>query len=163
MNSEIKSEISLSKKTLNENDIIFIYYHMDGFHRRGLKVNLDVDSNFIFQMTLTSFENQHSTGRTFEFFLKGSLPTEIWNSINYICSLKNLSKTIKNGYGKYMEDLPQDCFKFKSGNQNVQTQILIIDIEEFQKRANPAEKELIKLNKLIKLWTEDLYSTLIQK
>ncbi|WP_299680898.1 hypothetical protein [uncultured Dokdonia sp.] len=163
MKSEIKSNIPLNKKSLVENNIIFTYKHMDGFHRRGLKVNLEVDANFIFQMTLKSFENQLATGTTFEFFLKGNLPTQIWNSIHYICSLKNLNKVLKHGYGKYMEDLPEGSFTFKSRNQIIQTQILVIDTEEFQKRANPAEKELIKLNKLITLWIEDLYSTLIKK
>ncbi|MBX7226152.1 MAG: hypothetical protein K1X55_08975 [Chitinophagales bacterium] len=155
--------IHTNDKTLIENDVVFIYHCTDGFNRRGLRVTLVVRSDFKFQMCMKSFENQSSTGKPFEFILNGNLPIEIWNSINFLCNQKGIEKYIKHGYGRYFQNAGDSTFKLRSSNKFIETRIHLIDIEVFEKVANPAEKELIKLYDLLNDWIKSLYTTLMAK
>jgi len=92
--------------------------------------------------------------------LSGHIPLAIKTPLEYLISLKKVKTRLESSYGKYMQDIGTNEFRFKCGKNILDTNFHIVDREHFQKNANPAEMELLKLYDALHSWIQEVYEKL---
>ncbi len=157
MDYKLPINIYNSKKSILQEDYIFIHQRSDGFSRRLLKVDLLINKEFEYEMKMKSLEYQNSTGKNLDTFLHGNIPTSIKEPLEYLLALKKLDTVISHSYGKHMTDIGDNKYIFIHKKNVVNTSIGIVDHERFAKNANAAETELMNLNNSLRVWIEDVY------
>ncbi|MEP0265458.1 hypothetical protein [Dokdonia sp.] len=157
MNYKLPINIYSNKKSILQEDYIFICRRSDGFNRRLLKIDLLINKEFEYEMKMESLEYQNSTGKKLCFFLSGNIPINIQEPLEYLLSLKKLDTLISHSYGKYMTDIGDNDYIFINKKNVINTSIHILDYETFSKKANSAESELINLHDSLRVWVENIY------
>lgn len=141
-----------------ESDYIVIFTQSDGFTTRGMSADLLVNSDYTYQLEISSGESQVSTEEDFYIFISGKLPKSMKFKIGFLISPITNKFDVSPSQGVFYDDISTTGIKIKRKDKIIDAFFGVIkDEKKYCKQANEAEIKLFNLTNELVDWVNKIY------